>query len=516
MMGIQAPSMSLGSNPNAPRPPRRTFRDLNRRTRSTLVAVLVSVGLIAGGTAAYASTVTNVTYATATASPVVASNVKVTSNVTTKITLHSEKVNGGSMRATCYQGSTFKSIFKAHPSAKCVVISRNGQKFMNSAISASGKRVWFNDYVGSIDSKAGTKSATWYWDVKSHSWHKGNCWNMNKLQGYKPAAHSVSYYHIVSQIKYTLTETLSSEGKVMVTATATCVQGAASASASAQAIAAGKAWLSITVYGSTKVEAQANAKAAAKALASKLAAAAKAAAISRAQSTAKGSIRLVLSAQASASASCTETTITPPPSTTPPVTTPPVTTPPVTTPPVTPPVTTPPVTTPPVTTPPVTTPPPTTTPPTPKQIQVCRLSDKQIVMINENEFNSNTYSMNLADCKVTPPPTTQPPAPQAPTISITHINQVPFGASRPDTQVIYMVPGNDKYTITVVAGDGTITAKSDDGNGTYTFTYNAPNDVQYQNGGTDTITATIKDTTTGLTAPPAVISVTIAPALPSQ
>lgn len=40
--------------------------------------------------------------------------------------------------------------------------------------------------------------------------------------------------------------------------------------------------------------------------------------------------------------------------------------------------------------------------PAPHQIQVCRLSDKMIVTINESEFTSSKYSKNLNDCKVTP------------------------------------------------------------------------------------------------------------------
>lgn len=36
---------------------------------------------------------------------------------------------------------------------------------------------------------------------------------------------------------------------------------------------------------------------------------------------------------------------------------------------------------------------------TPKDIQVCRLSDKKIVTIKENEFDSKKYSKNLDDCK---------------------------------------------------------------------------------------------------------------------
>jgi ribosomal protein S17 len=39
-----------------------------------------------------------------------------------------------------------------------------------------------------------------------------------------------------------------------------------------------------------------------------------------------------------------------------------------------------------------------TTPP--KEIQVCRLSDKTIVTIKESEFDAAKYSKNIADCKV--------------------------------------------------------------------------------------------------------------------
>ena len=37
--------------------------------------------------------------------------------------------------------------------------------------------------------------------------------------------------------------------------------------------------------------------------------------------------------------------------------------------------------------------------PKPNQIQVCRLSDYQIVAINENDFDSSKYSKNLSDCE---------------------------------------------------------------------------------------------------------------------
>ena len=55
----------------------------------------------------------------------------------------------------------------------------------------------------------------------------------------------------------------------------------------------------------------------------------------------------------------------------------------------------------------------------PKEIQVCRLEDKQIVTINENEFDESKYSKNLADCKEAPvvpeQPTPQPTVTELPT-----------------------------------------------------------------------------------------------------
>ena len=39
----------------------------------------------------------------------------------------------------------------------------------------------------------------------------------------------------------------------------------------------------------------------------------------------------------------------------------------------------------------------------PKKITVCRLADKTIVVINESDFNSDKYSKDLNDCKTAPP-----------------------------------------------------------------------------------------------------------------
>lgn len=43
-------------------------------------------------------------------------------------------------------------------------------------------------------------------------------------------------------------------------------------------------------------------------------------------------------------------------------------------------------------------------PPKPVYITVCQLDNKQIVTINEADFNSSKYSKNLEDCAPTPPP----------------------------------------------------------------------------------------------------------------
>ncbi len=48
------------------------------------------------------------------------------------------------------------------------------------------------------------------------------------------------------------------------------------------------------------------------------------------------------------------------------------------------------------------------TPPTPSKIVVCRLADKQIVTINETDFDSSKYSRNTADCQTVTPPTELP------------------------------------------------------------------------------------------------------------
>ena len=52
----------------------------------------------------------------------------------------------------------------------------------------------------------------------------------------------------------------------------------------------------------------------------------------------------------------------------------------------------------------------------PKEIQVCRLEDKQIVTINEKDFDAAKYSKDLSDCKETPvtPVTPEQPTPQPP------------------------------------------------------------------------------------------------------
>lgn len=48
------------------------------------------------------------------------------------------------------------------------------------------------------------------------------------------------------------------------------------------------------------------------------------------------------------------------------------------------------------------------TPPAPSKIVVCRLADKQIVTINETDFDSSKYSRNTADCQTVTPPTELP------------------------------------------------------------------------------------------------------------
>lgn len=45
-----------------------------------------------------------------------------------------------------------------------------------------------------------------------------------------------------------------------------------------------------------------------------------------------------------------------------------------------------------------------TVPPAPKQIKVCDLATKQIITINENQFNSLKHSKNLDDCCINEPP----------------------------------------------------------------------------------------------------------------
>lgn len=56
-----------------------------------------------------------------------------------------------------------------------------------------------------------------------------------------------------------------------------------------------------------------------------------------------------------------------------------------------------------------------TVPPAPKQIQVCELSTKKIMTINEDQFNASTYSKDLSLCAETPVTPATPVTPVTPT-----------------------------------------------------------------------------------------------------
>lgn len=55
-----------------------------------------------------------------------------------------------------------------------------------------------------------------------------------------------------------------------------------------------------------------------------------------------------------------------------------------------------------------------TPPPTPTTIQVCELSTKKIVTINESDYNTAKYSKDLSKCEKTPPTTTTTTTPTTP------------------------------------------------------------------------------------------------------
>lgn len=100
----------------------------------------------------------------------------------------------------------------------------------------------------------------------------------------------------------------------------------------------------------------------------------------------------------------------------------------------------------------------------------------------------------------TPPNCTTPSSP-APTLTLTQVNDVEVGQTRPYT-VDYTVPSGHSATLTFDAHYGAFSATGTgavsftvSGSGSQTATYTAPGEVPP--GGTDTITVTITDTTTG-------------------
>jgi len=72
----------------------------------------------------------------------------------------------------------------------------------------------------------------------------------------------------------------------------------------------------------------------------------------------------------------------------------------------------------------------TVVPVPPSKIEVCELDTKQIVTINESDFDSSKYSKNLDDCKVTPPAPKQIKVCDLETKKIITINEKDFDSNK--------------------------------------------------------------------------------------
>ena len=372
--------------------------------------------------------------------------------------------NGYSTKATCYKGSTYASILKAHKTAKCIVITKNGQKFRNSVHNAAGKLVYFNDYVGSKDSTKGTKSATFYYDSALKTWRKANCGNYVKFTGKMPSL-SIKKITIVRELTTTVSAPLKGSVTRDVSATAYCSNDYAEASASSSATASASVNVLVTATAKTKSVATAKFNAQVVKI--------RQAMQQQVKAEAKGTLTVKVSAKATAS--CKVKTPAPKPTESQPTTTPKPT-------------------------------PSHSETPTPKPTPT----------------ESHTPTPTPTPTKtVTPTPTPTPtettpaPKPEKPVVKINAKNDVDQssvdqGTGKQDESsapvfFTYTIWGSNSASVQVEADFGTIrnlssttvNGNSDD-NGKVTFTYVAPSEVP--KGGSDTITVTLKDTSTGMTA----------------
>lgn len=128
------------------------------------------------------------------------------------------------------------------------------------------------------------------------------------------------------------------------------------------------------------------------------------------------------------------------------------------------------------------------------------------------QANAQANATASIKCGSGPPP---PPTCTPSIVSVTTINDVDAGGNSPNFKVTVNMCGSNTGTLIVSAKygsfqSGTVTAS---GANTYTFTYVAPTEVPP--GGTDTVTVSLRDNVTGLSATQNVQSFPINPPPPS-